>query len=514
MAEPEKRRRLASLSCLARERPGWVAALKWLVVLTVLAALPIDPEGPLDARTHERADDFHLEFPIAGAAVEPFAAPGHAIAGAPDVRVAAISTLVWVLMVAAGVTILVELRRAPGRAWWAAALRTFAGGGAAAGVFLVYCAFAVLVRFPSWRLEHDDPDVVVADLQTHTFGSHDGVVSARDNLEWHRARGFDVVAVTEHDDATGSIEARKLADFFADDLPAVIPGVEMRSGEGAYLLALGLDPEIGPKVLRAREDLVSESVHTLHRGAVVALAWKLDADDARRLAGAGVDGFEIANAGHPDLPDRTRKAVLDVARGRGLVLVASSDWHGWGGFWRTWTAVRVEGAAKLPPSGKAASVLAALRERRTGDVIPLVAGHVGPPGVARAILSPAVEALRYAAELSWPRVASWWVWTALAALATAGLRRAGLRPGRTLLGLLLLVLGAGLVWKGGALIWAKATGLTATSFPRDVGLWAVGVGVAALAAAIALAVGEVRRLLPAREDEEGEDDASTEGPAS
>ena len=506
MAGPEKRGRLARLLGLARERPGRVAALKWLALLTVLAALPIDPEGPFDARTYERADAFRLEFPVAGAIVEPFAAPGHAIAGAPDFRVAAISTLVWVFVVAAGVAVLVELRRAPRRAWRGAALRTLATAVAATGVFLAYVAFAVAVRFPSWRLEHDEPDVLVADLQTHTFGSHDGLISARDNLEWHRGRGFDVVAVTEHDDAAGSLEARTLADFFADDLPAVIPGIEMRSREGAYLLALGLDAERGPvrgpenglTVLRSREDLFCEAVHTLHRGAVVALAWKLDADDVHRLADAGVDGFEIANAGHPDLPDETREAVLDVARERGLVLVAGSDWHGWGGFWRTWTAVHVEGAAKLPPPGKTASVLAALRERRAGDVIPLVAGYVGPPGVGRAVLSPVIEALRYACELSAPRVAAWWVWTALVALAVTGLRRAGMRPGRSLLGLLLLVLGAGLVWKGGALMWAKATGLTATSFPREAGLWAVGIGVAALAAAVVIAASEVWRLLPAR----------------
>ncbi len=115
MTKLKKRTRLRRFVALAGRHPGWASALTWLVLLTVLAALPIDPEGPYDARTRERVDAFRLEFPLSGALVEPLAALGNAMAGAPDVRLAAVSTLIWVVAVAGAVALTYELRRRPRR---------------------------------------------------------------------------------------------------------------------------------------------------------------------------------------------------------------------------------------------------------------------------------------------------------------------------------------------------------------------------------------------------------------
>ena len=56
-------------------------------------------------------------------------------------------------------------------------------------------------------------------------------------------------------------------------------------------------------------------------------------------------------------------------------------------------------------------------------------------------------------------------------------------------------------------MWAKAAGETSTAFPGEVGLEAVGIAVAAFAAAVVLVVAEVLRLLPVEDErEEGEDE--------
>ncbi|MHC4251702.1 MAG: PHP domain-containing protein, partial [Planctomycetota bacterium] len=403
---------LARTVAVVRSRPITACALGGLVVLTIMAVLPFAPEGPFDPRDWSPIHDMRLEFSASGALVEPLASLGHAVAGAPDIRVAALSMLVWVLVMGTAVSLVVALSR--GRAPLAVTLRTLGGAGAWLGVFLVWVGFSLLVRLPSWRLAGGSDDVVIADLQSHTFASHDGLVSARESLAWHAARGYDVVAVTEHSDPAGAFEAEALAEMRHIGT-GVIPGVERREPGGGYLLGVGLDGTKRPPAMSgsaAGAAAFAEGVRSGHGGATLALAWKLSPEGVRRLAEAGIDGFEIANAGHPDISNDVRAAILEEARARGLVLVASTDWHGWGGFARTWTAVRVPGAPDMTPAEKAKAVVKALRERRAGDVTPVVAGHMGPASTARAVFAPFAELARYAMELTPLRVLAWWVWTA------------------------------------------------------------------------------------------------------
>jgi hypothetical protein len=475
---------------LRRRRRSLILTGGALVVLTTLAAVQGNPAGPLDARTGEWAEGFTLEFPASGAFVEPLASLGHALAGAPDWQVAAKSTLVWAALLSAGVCLALEARRRPRRRTLVVALRAAGAAAVGAGVFVVYVAFCLAVRLPSWRLVAESSDLIVADLQTHTFGSHDGLIDTRSNLEWHAARGCDVVAVTEHDDPRGAVEARALAES-APDLPAVIPGAEVWWTD-AFLLALNF--ERGPSLpWRCRREDFIGAIHRGHGGAVLALAWRVAPDGAHRLAEEGVDGFEIANLGHPDMPEEVRGAILDEAERRGLVLVSSSDWHGWGGFWRTWTAVRASGAASMSRRERAEAVVRALRERRAGDVIPLVAGRVGPPSTARAVFAPFAELVRYARELSGWRVLGWWFWAVVLLAAAEGLAALRLHRGRVFLAAFLAVLGAGMIGRGAILVAAWARGATSTAFPAEVGAKALALGAAALAAGVVIALLDLRR---------------------
>jgi len=147
----------------------------------------------------------------------------------------------------------------------------------------------------------------------------------------------------------------------------------------------------------------------------------------------------------------------------------------------------------MSPNGKAMAVLAKLRGRRSDDVTPIVAGRMGVVSTARAVFAPFVETMRYAMELSWLRVAAWWVWIVALLAAAEGLTRAGFRAGRALLALLLLVLGAGVVIAGSRMVGAWAAGVTCTDFPARVGGWAMGAGLVAMSAAAVLIVLEIVR---------------------
>ena len=75
-----------------------------------------------------------------------------------------------------------------------------------------------------------------ADLQVHTRAG-DGTASAEEVVRWARERpDLDLIAVTDHDDVRGGLEAQEVAARLAAG-PLVIPGIEVTTRAG-HLLAL------------------------------------------------------------------------------------------------------------------------------------------------------------------------------------------------------------------------------------------------------------------------------------
>jgi hypothetical protein len=470
--------------------------LTLLLVLTAAALLPWDPAGPFDARDYAAVPGMSLEYPAAAGLLEPLLAPGHLLLGAPDFRLAFGALAVWLALGA------LAWGWWCGGMWWRRGLRMTLAPLAAVWCLAAYVLFVSHVHFPGWRLAVADPDVIVSDLQSHTLGSHDGLVRAPVNLAWHAARGYDVAAITEHDDPAGSFYTRALA---ARQFPtlAVIPGIEVGSEYGGFLLGLGLREGAAlPDFWADRTDYARHfiaAVRNQHEGAVISMAWRLDAPAIYALADAGVDGFEIANNGHPDIPADVRAAMLELERAGKVVLVSSTDWHGWGGFTRTWTVLRLPGAASMTADERAAAVVRALRERNTAAITPVVAGYLGPPSTLRLAFTPLVETLRYGAELSWSRVAGWWLWGVLLIVAAPIAARRGLNAAR-LLGIAWLGgVGGVLFWRGVEIYTTRAQGdVVLSDVTGELGAMAMYVGLPLLLAALVLAVGEWRRFAARR----------------
>ena len=82
----------------------------------------------------------------------------------------------------------------------------------------------------------------LADLHIHTIYSFDGTASVPAVLKRAQQTGLDVIAITDHDEITGSLKAMELAPNYGVE---VIPGIEITTAEGD-LLAL----EITQKVKR------------------------------------------------------------------------------------------------------------------------------------------------------------------------------------------------------------------------------------------------------------------------
>ncbi len=455
-----------------------------LAILTLLACFPYAPQGPFDARDYTRVAGIRLEQHPWEALIEPLAAPFMILAGAPDFRVAGFSVLIWVLLGAAVWGMFAEYRAQRVKKPFAIVLKGTRMALTASLTLTLIIFLFVVARIPCWRLVADDPNLLVADLHSHTTKSHDGLVSTLTNLEWHASCGYNVVALTDHDELFAH-ELQVKADSPLDRLPEFVSGVEVHTSPRA--MALGIcnckappfQLKMGTGEPQDRTAWFSGKFHEDCGGAVIVVTLKrLTTDDIARLADEGVDGFEIANSGHPDLPPHLRQAVLDTCRSRGLVLVASTDWHGWTGMAKTWTVMRAPGASDLSPSQRANLVVRKLREHDSADIIPVVAGYMGEPSLVRAIFSPIAESLRYAMELSTARVISWWIWVWAVFVLWAFLHRIDARPGSILLAS--LVGATGLVLIFAALSLIRQGTESVSSFPLRIGLISVAVGAAAV----------------------------------
>jgi hypothetical protein len=305
------------------------------------------------------------------------------------------------------------------------------------------------------------------------------------NLKWHASCGYNLVGLTEHNQLFS--HETEMPAGSSLDLPAVISGLEVHSGPRAMLLGLCRNPGIqltepATDKLQDPTSWFARQIHGDGAGAVIVVTQNdLTTGDIALLADGGVDGFEIANCGHPNLRSDLRQEVLNICRSRGLVLVTSTDWHGWGGMTRTWTVIRVPGASALSRTQRANLAIRKLRERNPADVIPVAAGYMGVPSTMRAIFAPVAETLRYAQELSPARVISWWFWVSTVLVLWALLRRTGAHPGRVLLVLLIGGAGLGLIVSGVSLI---GQGGCAASYSVHIGLITVSAGAAALLASL------------------------------
>jgi hypothetical protein len=462
--------------------------LAWLLLATAVgAATSFRGLVPLDARTGQavRGLDARFEFPILGAVLEPLMAPAHIILGSPNYRVSALSFAVWLVAVTGCAAFWISGRRNPRPTLAGRLLVSLLRAVEGAGILGLYALFVCLVRLPGHYLVVTDPGAIVADLHSHTMLSHDAIVTQGQNLAYHRERDFAVVGITDHHSAIWQSSAFAAAEVRT---PEIVRGVELRiwgaDMRRGYLLALGLRRDL-PFTYQNYDLLTDDGIRefiafvkNVHGGAVIAMYINLSADDIERLAAEGVDAFEIANFGHPELAQDTREALLAIRTKRGTALLANSDWHGWSGFARTWNVIRPGKVAGSPGE----QVVGILRAHDPERIVPIVSQMIVPPSPLRAVFAPIAETVRYAAELSPARLMSWWGWSMLLVWAAARLRRGGVSPGRFFLGLSLLALGGPLAFcaaqLGIAVLWGA---------PHSFALVVAAVGSVAGIAALAIA---------------------------
>lgn len=156
------------------------------------------------------------------------------------------------------------------------------------------------------------------DLHVHTRFSYDTNSSPKEVVEAAIKNGIDCLAITDHNEVQGALEAEKYA---ADKSVLIIPGIEVKSRQGDIL---GLNVrQLIPKNLSAKETI--RRIKEVGGMAIIAHPfgdWHPFLGDLRSLIDK-IDGIEVLNASI----FRGNKKALKLVRKYNLPFTAGSDAH-------------------------------------------------------------------------------------------------------------------------------------------------------------------------------------------
>lgn len=373
----------------------------FITLITLLELLPAGTYTLLNAATYAPAIGFKLVIPGLKYFFEPFIGIPLYLSTTHSIRAESISLFVWgLLFVLSYSTVKKRYSKIP--VYIAAYILGFS-------LFAVYMLFT---PFPLLRAVSENKAYCLIDPHSHTFYSHDGLVTPAQNIRYHVNQGFTGWYVTEHYNISGAIAEQNLT--LMTPYKSMI-GEEVRvNGDAHFFLTLGLTTPVSAQDITS----VSALTRAVHRqdGAVVLALWWLDGKiDLERYIKDGVDAFEIANAGHKQRLDASVRHMASlVSEQYRMPLIASSDWHGWGNYAYTWTAFKIPGASQFNSSDLNEKIISMLRSKQVNDIIPIIYDYPHQYwGTLRFILAPFFDFYYYFSTLPLKGYLSWIIWSLL-----------------------------------------------------------------------------------------------------
>lgn len=320
---------------------------------------------------------------------------------------------VWLLVTFALIVLAIVGRSARALDWRSISLRLLRTFAWIFAFVAVTEALTILLPRPMARLVTNDPNVVRVDFHSHTRASHDAAqwFTTERNREWHSSGGFDIAFLTDHVKWGGAIEAR-----------AHNP---IRAGEGTSLLTAveGHYQKVSTVMLALvqSDTSVMNGWGELHPGTpsigrepvtIAALPGPIDkVAQAVAVPFPEFSGIELVDAAPRGLGqlDRQEDSIRAIARRNRLLLVSSSNNHGWGRTVAAWNLVRISGWRSLPPDSVGKLLEAPFRARDTAAITIVKRLRPRTHGLSLPLTLP-VAAYQTAASLNMAERAVWLVW--------------------------------------------------------------------------------------------------------
>ena len=204
-------------------------------------------------------------------------------------------------------------------------------------VFLLASVISLVIFLPVQgpKLIPTSGNWTIFDPHSHTISSRDVISNIYSNMNYHFLQGYNNFFITEHDTTRGFF-------LFPKDERKnhVFPGIQIRTTEGISVLLLSSDffryEDFAQKSLK---DLI-KLAHSKNMLVIMPHWWKWHRPPLQDVVDAGIDGFEIYNCGYRYISDSTRKEIIDVCKKNNLLMLGSTDWHGYGYMTNVWSVIK------------------------------------------------------------------------------------------------------------------------------------------------------------------------------
>jgi hypothetical protein len=242
-----------------------------------------------------------------------------------------------------------------------------------AGVAILEGAVILLPRSMA-NLRVSDSQVVRIDFHSHTNASRDANsrFTPAANREWHRSGGFDVAYISDHVRFGGAAEAMRSNSALAGQGLTTLSAVEGRYHRILSTIMLGLTQQ-DTSVLDGKGHLLP-GTPSIGRTPVTIVAipnGNIDSVTAESLDSlphfVGIELVDAAPRGLGQL-DREENKIRRIATERHLMLVSSSNNHGWGRTVAAWNLMTIPGWRELSPDSLEQMIEQPFRDRQTGAV--------------------------------------------------------------------------------------------------------------------------------------------------
>jgi hypothetical protein len=288
-------------------------------------------------------------------------------------------------------------------------------------------ALVILLQRPMAKLTVGDPEIVRVDFHSHTRASHDAYqrFTSERNREWHQSGGFDIAFITDHVKWGGAIEAHPRNPARAGERVSLLTGVEGHYHKvSTIMLAL---TQADTAILTGWGEL-NHGAPSIGRAPVTIAALPGPIDSVAAAVSetfpefTGLELIDAAPRGLGQL-DRQEDSIRAIARRNHLLLVASSNNHGWGRTVAAWNLIRVPGWRELPPDSVGRLLETPFRLRDTSAVTIVKRLRPQTHGMNLPLTFP-IAAYQTIGGLTWPERSVWLVWIWLTTLVVALKRRA------------------------------------------------------------------------------------------
>ena len=404
---------------------GTLRRFTWPILASLLVVGLAGREPSLvDSRDHALAAGATLHLPPLYVALSPLSRT------LDTLTLLSVPQTIWLFVVVAAIVLIWMFRRPRSRsrkAWLTVAIGICS---MIAAVAVIETALILLPR-PMAALRAADPETVIIDFHSHTNASRDANkrFTPADNREWHESGGFNVAYISDHVRFAGAAAAMQQNPQRAGDGLTILSAVEGRYHRILSTIMLGLT-QADTTVLDGKGHLLpgTPSIGKVPVTIVAIPNGNIDSVTAESLDSlphfAGMELVDAAPRGLGQL-DREEAKIRRIASDRQLVLVASSNNHGWGRTVAGWSLMTIPGWRELSPDSISTLIEKPFRERQTGAVTIVKRLRPRTHGMSLPLTFP-IAAYQTLGSLTWTERGVWiaWIWgIALVAWALAQRRK-------------------------------------------------------------------------------------------